>query len=767
MAYLNVIEIESALQTLATTYPALTELIVSPHLTHEGRQTHILRVGTQRNGEVDGVLILGGIHAREWVPPDALVSLAADILEAYQLGTGLGYNDKNFSANDIRTLLDSINIFFFACVNPDGRNHSQTVDALWRKNRRPHQNGGNCVGVDLNRNFDFLWDHLTKFASDSDVSASENPCDRNVYRGPSPISEPETKNVVWLLDSHPEIRWLMDVHSAIPVILHSWGSDTNQSIEPSQSFRNSEFDGIRGRPTDNAYGEFITQDDLNIVQKLSERTNDAVRAVRGVNYGVEQAFGLYPTSGASDDYAYSRHFADPSKTKVYGFTIECGQTFQPTWSEAEEVIREVSAGLIAFALEATSSAVHSVIDSSKDIALVRQTPGWASIPVAFSRGDGNWDITNGPAPTFITDWAHQPGVRAVTGDFNGNGLMDIALVRQTPGWASIPVAFSRGDGNWDITNGPAPNFIPDWAHQSGVRVVTGDFNGNGLMDIALVRQAPGWGSIPIAFSRGDGNWDITNGPAPTFIPDWAHQPGVRAVTGDFNGDGLTDIALVRQTPGWASIPIAFAVGDGTWRITNGPAPTFITDWAHQPGVRIVIGDFNGDGLMDIALVRQTPGWASIPIAFAVGDGTWRITNAPAPSFITDWAHQPGVRIVTGDFNGDGLTDIALVRQTPGWASIPIAFAVGDGTWRITNGPAPTFITDWAHQPGVRVLTGNYNGNGLTDIALVRQTPGWGSIPVASAVGDGTWRITNGPAPTFISDWSHQPGVRLMAGDFHG
>ncbi len=402
-----------------------------------------------------------------------------------------------------------------------------------------------------------------------------------------------------------------------------------------------------------------------------------------------------------------------------------------------------------------------------DIALVRQIPGWASIPVAFSRGDGNWDITNGPAPTFITDWAHQPGVRVVTGDFNGNGLMDIALVRQTPGWGSIPIAFARGDGNWDITNGPAPTFISDWAHTPGVRVVTGDFNGDGLMDIALVRQTPGWASIPIAFAVGDGTWRITNGPAPSFITDWAHTPGVRVVTGDFNGDGLTDIALVRQDAGWGSIPIAFAVGDGTWRITNGPAPTFITDWAHTPGVRIVLGDFNGDGLTDIALVRQTPGWASIPIAFAVGDGTWRITNGPAPSFITDWAHTPGVRIVTGDFNGDGLTDIALVRQTPGWGSIPIAFAVGDGTWRITNGPAPTFISDWAHQPGVRVVAGNYNGSGLTDIALVRQTPGWGSIPVASAVGDGTWRITNGAAPSFITDWAHTPGVRLAAGDFHG
>ncbi|MFH8253250.1 hypothetical protein ACH3VR_22985, partial [Microbacterium sp. B2969] len=89
---------------------------------------------------------------------------------------------------------------------------------------------------------------------------------------------------------------------------------------------------------------------------------------------------------------------------------------------------------------------------------------------------------------------------------------------------------------------------------------------------ALVRQTPGWGSIPIAFANGDGTWNITNGAAgPDFIPSWANQPGVRLVPGDFNGNGLTDIALVRQTPGWGSIPIAFANGDGTWNITNGAA----------------------------------------------------------------------------------------------------------------------------------------------------------------------------------------------------
>jgi hypothetical protein len=126
-----------------------------------------------------------------------------------------------------------------------------------------------------------------------------------------------------------------------------------------------------------------------------------------------------------------------------------------------------------------------------------------------------------------------------------------------------------------------------------------------------------------------------------------------------------------------------------------------------------------------------------------------------------------VRVITGDFNGNGITDIALVRQTPGWASIPIAFANGDGTWTITNGPAPDFITAWSSTPGVRVVAGDFNDNGLTDIALVRQTPGWASIPIAFANGDGTWKITNGAAPDFIPSWASAPGVKLVAGDFHG
>ncbi|WP_067537653.1 M14 family zinc carboxypeptidase [Nocardia crassostreae] len=252
MSYLNVDEIVSALQNLAAAYPATAEPVTVPHPTHGGRLGQVLRLGAVRTGEQDAVLLLGGVHAREWVPPDALVSLAADLLAAHSGGTGLTYGGKRFSANEIRFIVEQVNLFVYPCVNPDGRHFSQTVDPMWRKNRRPAAAPGGCVGVDINRNFDFLWDHVNKFAADSGVNTSADPC-QNTYRGPARESEPETRNVVSLLDRFPSIRWHVDVHSAVPVILHNWGSDDNQTVDPVQTFRNSAFDQVRGRSGDTAY----------------------------------------------------------------------------------------------------------------------------------------------------------------------------------------------------------------------------------------------------------------------------------------------------------------------------------------------------------------------------------------------------------------------------------------------------------------------------------------------------------------------------------
>jgi hypothetical protein len=72
---------------------------------------------------------------------------------------------------------------------------------------------------------------------------------------------------------------------------------------------------------------------------------------------VQQSVGLYPTGGASDDYCYSRHIQDRSKTKTLAFTIEWGRSrcvtpFHPPYPEMRKVMREMAAGLMEFCLRA-------------------------------------------------------------------------------------------------------------------------------------------------------------------------------------------------------------------------------------------------------------------------------------------------------------------------------------------------------------------------------------------------------------------------------
>ncbi|MFB7667220.1 M14 family metallopeptidase [Kitasatospora sp. NPDC056138] len=353
MSYLNTAEVDSAVTNLSTAYPALCQLLTLPETSVEKTACHALRIGTAPTGTRDCAVLIGGVHAREWGSCEILVHLAADLLEAYHVGTGLRYGAASFGSAQVRAVVEGLDLVVFPLVNPDGRHYSQTVDPMWRKNRNPAYSGGRaaCVGVDINRNYDFLFDFTTAFAPASGVQVSADPCDYQVFHGPSAFSEPETRNVRALLESYPRTRWFVDVHSYSEDMLYVWGDDNNQSTDRTMTFLNPTFDGKRGIAHD-AYGEFIAKDDFDTSTLLAQQFCQGLQSVRGTGYTPKAGYDLYPTSGTSDDYAFSRHLADPEKGKIFGYTVEWGTEFQPPWAEMAKIIKDVDAGLVQFCLAA-------------------------------------------------------------------------------------------------------------------------------------------------------------------------------------------------------------------------------------------------------------------------------------------------------------------------------------------------------------------------------------------------------------------------------
>jgi murein tripeptide amidase MpaA len=359
MAYLNVDEIESAIKSLANEYHDTCRAIILPNKTIEGRTCQALYVG---KGIIDvnkpAILLTGAVHAREWGGSEICVYLAAVLLEAYKAGTGIRYEvvngGKYFTSENIRMIIDNLNIIFFPCVNPDGRNYSQTIESLWRRNRNPANSVGDpdCVGVDLNRNYDFLWDFQKFYHPDAHVRTSATPCDEDqIYRGPSAFSEPETKNVKWLIDNNPTIKYHVDIHSYSQLILHCWGDDKNQSVDPEMNLTNPIYDKKRGLGDDN-YKEYISPQDLSVITSLANRMHDGIFAVNQNNYTIQSGYDLYPTSGTGQDYSHSRNYI--SNNKIIAFTIEFGKTFHPPWIEMAPIVMEIDAGLLDFCLGVSS-----------------------------------------------------------------------------------------------------------------------------------------------------------------------------------------------------------------------------------------------------------------------------------------------------------------------------------------------------------------------------------------------------------------------------
>lgn len=339
--YRTVAQIDSATNILSSWFPHLFTRVALPEASVQGRPVYALRMRAGSGTGRRGVLIVGGTHARELMNPDAIIELAIDLLLSYSNGTNIRYGGKTFTAGDVKLILEAMDIWLLPCVNPDGRHHVMTVDDMWRKNRRDNP-GTPCDGVDLNRNADLVWG-----VAQGQTSCS--PC-ADIYCGPSAFSEPETRNVKHILDSERIVSFV-DVHSFSELVLYPWGHAPTQSTNPSQRFT--------GLPTGtctasipSTYAEYMHPRDVQRFRTVAGRIVADIAAVRGRRYTPQTSFALYPTTGTQGDYAYSRHIANPSLRKTYGFTFETGpntgnaaESFHPT--DPTLIKRDAKAAMLA------------------------------------------------------------------------------------------------------------------------------------------------------------------------------------------------------------------------------------------------------------------------------------------------------------------------------------------------------------------------------------------------------------------------------------
>jgi murein tripeptide amidase MpaA len=346
-----------------------------PNSSIEGRTMHAIRLARGGGTGRRGVLIVGGLHARELMNPDAIVELLRDMILAYANRTGITYGGRAWSAFDIKVMIETLDIWMIPCVNPDGRQRVMDGDSLWRSNVRDNP-GTSCEGVDVNRNFDIAWGITTAATSCDPCSPSQTYC------GSAAFSEPEARNIWDFCDSH-RIDVFVDVHSFKELVLYPWGHAVTQTISPVQNFKTLKAGTCR--PLDPpTYREYMRPSDLHRFQTVSQRVVDSIRAVRGRTYTPQPIHSLYPTgaSGTSTDWVYSRHIRDPSLHKTYAFAFETGpntgnlaEDFHPSDPTKLSLIKQDTKAAMLALIEQSVCAIDfigtTISDTAPDVDSIR------------------------------------------------------------------------------------------------------------------------------------------------------------------------------------------------------------------------------------------------------------------------------------------------------------------------------------------------------------------------------------------------------------
>ena len=309
-----------------------------------------------------------------------------------------------------------------------------------------------------------------------------------------------------------------------------------------------------------------------------------------------------------------------------------------------------------------------------------------SLVVADCNGDGKPDILTAYYNAIVllrgigngllaspTNYTVNNTVTLALGDFNRDGKLDVVA----PGRYGGAMFLGSGTGSFVKTN---------LTLDIGDRIATtvADFNGDQKLDFATTLG----GNIDIEFGRGDGSVSASE----NYIIGTALSD---IIAGDVNGDGTPDL-IFSQTYSTNSFGVLINNGDGTFATARYYLNTGSNDYHYS----LTLGDFTGDGSMDAAVLNYN----AQSVTIWLNNGQW---------YWTAKDYTLGLKptsIATGDFNGDGKLDF-IIR---GGSTARLLLGNGDGSF--TVGSQMSVPSDSSKSP-VTVAVGDFNSDGLLDIAL--------------------------------------------------
>ncbi len=314
------------------------------------------------------------------------------------------------------------------------------------------------------------------------------------------------------------------------------------------------------------------------------------------------------------------------------------------------------------------------------------------------------------------------------GDFDSYGSQALAIT--DVGEERLHVRLGNGDGTFTDSGGVAGLSEP-------FDVVVGDFNADGTEDLAVAAGVSS--DFDIALLRGNGDGTFQH-----LLPIQLGNAVVQSLAvGDFNGDGLDDLAAT------SSVKVHVRLGNGDGSFAGG------VDIPFDPSpYTVVSGDFDGNGSEDLAVILNNAAPARLGILLGQGNGAFDpVKFVGLPNFAQDQ--------VVGDFDADGREDLAAT--IPAEDRVSVRLGNGDGTF--SDDPPDVAVGD---RP-VSVAVGDFDSDGREDLAITN-----GDKSVSVRLGNGDGRFTDGgevavgdlPIPLVLGVFDADGREDLAVGNFN-